>query len=340
MEYEKIILDLMQRVMELEKEVKELKKWKEDFDKEDDDSDSWCSACMDMPKINDSGFASSRYNDLGARATKDKTKYMFKGVIYPKNRLVLAVVTDYVKNHPSITEEELKEVFNKSLQGSIGVVEDIETAKTRSDYNVRFFAESDEVLNVADGKMIVCTQWGITNIGNFLFRARMLGYEIEEIINDSKTFKPVAIQCIPISDHLSIKTPYGTAAKKVFLECCDVFGFNSLQADEFVWGHPLYAGKSTKEGYGVWFISRSNLNYEPNESNWIDEFNDNGNYIIEHWKELYSLGLSIYENSDTRVVFAKIAGYYQFMGVYKCAEVNIEKRYKRYDRISKVYPIE
>ena len=143
-----------------------------------------------------------------------------------------------------------------------------------------------------------------------------------------------------IGDVLIVGVPYDTAAKKVFLECCDVFGFNSLQADEFVWGHPLYAGKSTKEGYGVWFISRSNLNYEPNESNWIDEFNDNGNYIIEHWKALYSLGLSIYENSDTRVVFAKIAGYYQFMGVYKCAEVNIEKRYKRYDRISKVYPIE
>ena len=184
MEYEKLLLDIMQRVMELEKEVKELKKWKEDFDKEDgdDDFDSCYSACIDMPEINDSSFVSNRYNDLGTRATKDKTKYMFKGVIYPKNRLVLAVVTDYVKNHPNITKEGLKEVFNKSLQGSIGVVEDLEVAKkNRFDYERRFFALAEEILKVADGKMIVCTQWGITNIGNFLFRARMLGYQIQEI---------------------------------------------------------------------------------------------------------------------------------------------------------------
>ncbi|MGN1227008.1 MAG: hypothetical protein ACI4TX_00020 [Christensenellales bacterium] len=53
--------------------------------------------------------------------------------------------------------------------------------RNRFDYDRRFFAQPNEVLNVADGKMIVCSQWGITNIGNFLFRARLLGYEIQEI---------------------------------------------------------------------------------------------------------------------------------------------------------------
>ena len=179
MEYEKIILDLMQRVIELEKEVKVLKAKQEASESETDDyeevpKNDWpgVQCCYDL------GLNIRRNQTVG----KDKTRYMLNGIIYPKNRLVLAVVSDYVKKHPNITKEELKEVFNKSLQGSIGVVEDLEVAKrNRFDYERRFFAQLNEVLNVADGKMIVCTQWGITNIGNFLFRARMLGYEIQEI---------------------------------------------------------------------------------------------------------------------------------------------------------------
>ena len=30
-------------------------------------------------------------------SNRDKTKYMFEGKVYPKNRLVLAIITKYVK---------------------------------------------------------------------------------------------------------------------------------------------------------------------------------------------------------------------------------------------------
>ena len=112
---------------------------------------------------------------------RDTTKYMWEGNVYLKNRLVLAIVRDYAKRHPDITRRQLKTIFDKTLQGSLGVVEDEEPAKLRSDYDKRFFAKPDEALTLADGNMYVCTQWGILNIPKFLARARELGYDIKEI---------------------------------------------------------------------------------------------------------------------------------------------------------------
>lgn len=165
MDYQEIILDLMNRVIKLEKEVEILKSAKE--------------IKSDAIVINQS----ERINDVvnKSESGRDKTRYMFKGNVYLKNKLVLAVVTDYVNKHPNITVSELKEVFNKSLQGSIGVVESEMIARLRKDYEVRFFAKDYEILHLSDGNAYVCTQWGILNIPNFIARARQLGYEIEEI---------------------------------------------------------------------------------------------------------------------------------------------------------------
>ena len=165
MDYQEIILDLMNRVIKLEKEVEILKSSKE--------------IKSDAIVINQSERINAVVNK--SESGRDKTRYMFKGNVYLKNKLVLAVVTDYVKEHPNITINELKEVFNKSLQGSIGVVESEMIARLRKDYEVRFFAKDYEILHLIDGNAYVCTQWGILNIPNFIARARQLGYEIEEI---------------------------------------------------------------------------------------------------------------------------------------------------------------
>lgn len=165
MDYQEIILDLMNRVIKLEKEVEILKSAKE--------------IKSDAIVINQSERISAVVNK--SESGRDKTRYMFKGNVYLKNKLVLAVVTDYVNKHPNITINELKEVFNKSLQGSIGVVESEMIARLRKDYEVRFFAKDYEILHLIDGNAYVCTQWGILNIPNFIARARQLGYEIEEI---------------------------------------------------------------------------------------------------------------------------------------------------------------
>ena len=158
MEYQELILDMLNRIVKLEKEVELLKK--EKTPSEEIPKETFIEECP---------------------AQRDKTRYMFNGNVYLKNKLVLAVIKDYVSNHQLITCNELKMVFDKSLQGSIGVVEYESIAKQRKDYQVRFFVKEDEILRLVDGNILVCSQWGILNISNFIKRAEQLGYKIELI---------------------------------------------------------------------------------------------------------------------------------------------------------------
>ena len=161
MEYQELILDMLNRIVKLEKEVELLKKEK--------------ISSEEIPKET---FIEERPQQ------RDKTRYMFNGNVYLKNKLVLGVVKDYVSKNQTITCNELKTVFDKSLQGSIGVVEYEHVAKQRKDYQVRFFEKEDEILRLIDGNMFVCSQWGVLNISNFIKRAEQLGYEIEQIVRE------------------------------------------------------------------------------------------------------------------------------------------------------------
>ena len=162
MEYNELILDMLNRIVKLEKEVEELK---------------------NKEKTGETTLPVSIDTDYKPQQ-RDKTRYMFNGNVYLKNRLVFAVVKDYISKNTSITSKELKTVFDKSLQGSIGVVENEMIAKQRKDYQVRFFSKDDEIIRLTDGNMLVCSQWGILNITNFTKRAEQLGYKIEQIINE------------------------------------------------------------------------------------------------------------------------------------------------------------
>ena len=160
MEYNELILDMLNRIVKLEKEVELLKKEK------------------------NSSEVISKETFEERSVQRDKTRYMFNGNVYLKNKLVLAVIKDYVSKNQAITCNELKTVFDKSLQGSIGVVENEIIAKQRKDYQVRFFEKEDEILRLVEGNMLVCSQWGILNISNFIKRAEQLGYKIEQIVRE------------------------------------------------------------------------------------------------------------------------------------------------------------
>lgn len=166
MEYNDLILDMLNRIVKLEKEVEQLKKEKGASFEEAPRSRTQSILPPDSP------------------SQRDKTRYLFNGNVYLKNKLVLAVVKDYVANNRSITCNELKTVFDKSLQGSIGVVENENVAEQRRDYQVRFFIKANDILHLIDGNMLVCSQWGILNISNFIKRAEQLGYKIEQIVRE------------------------------------------------------------------------------------------------------------------------------------------------------------
>ena len=187
MEYQELILDMLNRIVKLEKEVEFLRKvLTENYD--------LISKRKPMTLEQKEELAQSRMvraqkaldsliEESGSK-TRDKTRYMFNGNVYLKNKLVLAVIKDYVSKNQAITCNELKTVFDKSLQGSIGVVENEIIAKQRKDYQVRFFEKEDEILRLVDGNMLVCSQWGILNISNFIKRAEQLGYKIEQIVRE------------------------------------------------------------------------------------------------------------------------------------------------------------
>ena len=113
-------------------------------------------------------------------SNRDKTKYMFEGKVYPKNRLVLAIIKNYVQQH-NPTFEQLSEVFDKSLQGSLGVVELYDNAAKISDASKRYFMKDTDVITLGSTQVVVCTQWGIFNIVKFVKRAQALGFNIETI---------------------------------------------------------------------------------------------------------------------------------------------------------------
>ncbi len=166
-----IILEMLSRIQRLEAQVTELQLTVSNLQ-----STVTTTQTDNKPTISSDTASYSN----GAIKRRDTTKYLFNGAVYSKNRLVLAVVKNFVEN-TQISFKELSEVFHPSLQGSIGVVERADIAQTRQDFRVRFFTDANETLTLTDCLAYVCNQWGILNIPRFISRAKELGYTIQEI---------------------------------------------------------------------------------------------------------------------------------------------------------------
>ena len=159
MDYEKLLLEFFSRVQALETQVKELKQEVQDLRERKDET---CEK-----------------EQVDVKPRRDKTRYIYRNSIFLKNHLVLCIVKEYVKQHPNITCEQLKETFDRSLQGSYGVVEDAERVKVYQNSEQRFFMEPEEVIHLVDGDMYVCSQWGKMNISRFIAQAERLGFKIQ-----------------------------------------------------------------------------------------------------------------------------------------------------------------
>ena len=113
-------------------------------------------------------------------ASKDISKYRFDGNVLGKSRLVLAVLKRHVETHQGLTFSKLLNDFPKHCQGSLGVFAALDVANeiyTRTGRK-RHFVDADEIIQLSDGVIAVCNQWGAGNIKHFLARVKELGYEI------------------------------------------------------------------------------------------------------------------------------------------------------------------
>ena len=117
------------------------------------------------------------------KKSRDKTKFSFNKKEYGKNRLVLEVVREYVSKHSNITFEELMKIFPKEIQGSLGVFNKLDyvTNKFHEETNKRHFTKQEDIIKLSDCSIVVCTEWKIGNIEDFIKQAELLGFNITQI---------------------------------------------------------------------------------------------------------------------------------------------------------------
>ena len=123
---------------------------------------------------------------------KDLTRYSLDGEgSYGKGRLVLAVIKKYVQKKPCVKYSELVEVFPKTLRGlsdnaktywgCVNLKRDAEDLYEDTG-RCRHFLNDDDVIRLSDGnEVVVSSQWGVGNIGNFIAQAEKLGFKVRTV---------------------------------------------------------------------------------------------------------------------------------------------------------------
>lgn len=116
-----------------------------------------------------------------------KDKYALNNQPLAKRQIVLAVVKEYIKNNPSKTFLDLKNIFPDNLQGPLGVFQDDKEMLNKytnniKEYKTRFFTkDADKIkLQSENRTIIVCGEWG-HNFDNFFPCATELGFDIKPI---------------------------------------------------------------------------------------------------------------------------------------------------------------
>ncbi len=113
------------------------------------------------------------------KSSRNFNKYLYRGHVYGKSRLVEAVITDYIHEHPDITVDELKKVFPDNLQGSWGCFQPHDEAIKRQNGGRKRY-RTDTPVDVNGDSIVICDQWSIHNIGNFIAKAKTLGIDIKQ----------------------------------------------------------------------------------------------------------------------------------------------------------------
>ena len=123
--------------------------------------------------------------------TKDTTRYSFNGSpFYPKKRFVLAVVKQYVNDHPDITYDELERIFpSEMISKKRGVIRPLsvvqEWIQNNPDLSSRFFLETEELITLSDGlQYTIYNQWALKQFNKFLEVARYI-----YVVNSDKNIK-------------------------------------------------------------------------------------------------------------------------------------------------------
>lgn len=135
---------------------------------------------------------------------------------------------------------------------------------------------------------------------------------------------------------LTLGNECGTNSKVVYLNCCQWFGWDKNQKNNFgMQGTLLYAKKATPEGYSPWFISHHNLQ-QTQGGKWSNTIEND--YIHEEW---HTADERLWDDKSIRVVFLKLNGKYYFYGLFEVCSIKQKENFKyvkTYKRIANKYP--
>jgi len=122
-------------------------------------------------------------DEVTATATsRDNTTYQFMGETYGKGKLILAVVTQYIKDNPTVTYAKLKtDIFPDTLLKRFGIVQLESKAREISGKRDRYFLKETQLIKIKGQKegLAVCNQITSKNIVPFLDACRKLGLKIK-----------------------------------------------------------------------------------------------------------------------------------------------------------------
>ena len=144
--YENLIVEMLERIIKLEKEVEKLK--------------------------------GEQPNGHGGPppVREEKPLFVFNNKKCTRAKLVLEVIKKYVSEH-GCNYEDLSRVFPKELQGFLNVVV---IPDPRISINKEYY-DLDNPILILDGNCYVCKKWWILNIERFIDKAYELGYRVERI---------------------------------------------------------------------------------------------------------------------------------------------------------------
>lgn len=126
-----------------------------------------------LPNMQTSGIIVSRKSTQ--KSNRDTTKYSLDGGknYFGKGKFVREIVAHFIKQNPSLTYNQLVQVFPDNLQGSYGVLRTIRDISDSShdgkDLKTRYVMADDLILTSSDGiRFVVSNQWGKYNFTNIL----------------------------------------------------------------------------------------------------------------------------------------------------------------------------
>ena len=111
---------------------------------------------------------------------KDSTKYKYNGNVYGKGKLVLECIKTIIGQRKSLTLDNLQLIFPKRLNGKYEVIVKLSEGKKLSANFKRYYL--DDPITLKDGtRVVICSQWGIGNIGSIMVVLMKYGQSFRRI---------------------------------------------------------------------------------------------------------------------------------------------------------------